>query len=60
MSQYVTYHSLYVYVYVRYWDNEAKRLDFAGLCEDLEAAPANSVIILHACAHNPTGERSGY
>ena len=57
-SQCVPYHSLYVYV--RYWDNEAKRLDFAGLCEDLEAAPANSVIILHACAHNPTGGRSGY
>jgi len=39
----------------RYWDGEAKRLDFTGLCEDLSSAPANSVIILHACAHNPTG-----
>lgn len=39
----------------RYW-NEAKRcLDFEGLIEDLQNAPENSVIILHVCAHNPTG-----
>ena len=25
------------------------------MLEDLRAAPENSVIILHACAHNPTG-----
>jgi aspartate/tyrosine/aromatic aminotransferase len=30
-------------------------LDFDGLMEDLRNAPANSVILLHACAHNPTG-----
>jgi len=39
----------------RYWDGQAKRLDFAGLCEDLTSAPSSSVVILHACAHNPTG-----
>lgn len=26
-----------------------------GLLEDLGAAPAGSIVLLHACAHNPTG-----
>eukprot|EP00088_Acartia_fossae_P007121 TRINITY_DN1330_c0_g1_i15.p1 TRINITY_DN1330_c0_g1~~TRINITY_DN1330_c0_g1_i15.p1 ORF type:complete len:1382 (-),score=561.93 TRINITY_DN1330_c0_g1_i15:398-4543(-) len=39
----------------RYWNPVTRALDFGGLLEDLEAAPENSVIILHACAHNPTG-----
>jgi len=39
----------------RYWDATKKGLDFAGMKEDLEAAPENAVVILHACAHNPTG-----
>ena len=39
----------------RYWDEANKCLDFDGLVEDLGSAPAKSVIILHACAHNPTG-----
>ncbi|XKL59072.1 hypothetical protein PGB90_000088 [Kerria lacca] len=39
----------------RYWDNKTKSIDFQGMCQDLENAPENSVIILHACAHNPTG-----
>jgi len=39
----------------RYWDEVNKCLDFDGLVEDLGSAPAKSVIILHACAHNPTG-----
>ena len=39
----------------RYWDADKKGMDWDGLCEDLGAAPARSVIILHACAHNPTG-----
>jgi aspartate aminotransferase len=30
-------------------------LDLSGLLEDLRNAPENSVIILHAVAHNPTG-----
>lgn len=28
---------------------------FTGLLEDLGAAPAGSIVLLHACAHNPTG-----
>lgn len=39
----------------RYWDEKTKGLDFAGWAEDLRNAPENSVIIMHACAHNPTG-----
>jgi Aminotransferase class I and II len=40
----------------RYWNDKTKGLDFAGLSEDLSKAPEGSVIILHACAHNPTGK----
>ena len=39
----------------RYWNAATKALDFEGLIEDLKNAPENAVIILHACAHNPTG-----
>ena len=30
-------------------------VDFAGMLADLAAAPAGSIIVLHACCHNPTG-----
>ncbi|XP_050533697.1 aspartate aminotransferase, cytoplasmic [Daktulosphaira vitifoliae] len=39
----------------RYWNTELKSLDTDGFYEDLNNAPAHSVIILHGCAHNPTG-----
>lgn len=39
----------------RYYDPNTKGLNFAGLKEDLQNAPDGSVVILHACAHNPTG-----
>jgi len=26
-----------------------------GMLEDLNAAPEGSIVLLHACAHNPTG-----
>lgn len=39
----------------RYWDPINRRIDFDGMTEDLRAAPENSIIIFHACAHNPTG-----
>ncbi|KAI5714888.1 hypothetical protein M8J77_007026 [Diaphorina citri] len=38
----------------RYWNPEKRAVDFTGMYEDLVNAPDNSVIILHACAHNPT------
>jgi hypothetical protein len=39
----------------RYYDAKTNRLDYAGLIEDLANAPDWSVILLHACAHNPMG-----
>lgn len=31
------------------------RLDFEGMLKDLKNAPKGSIIMLHLCAHNPTG-----
>jgi len=39
----------------RYWDAKNRSLDIDGFLEDLNNAPQDSVIILHVCAHNPTG-----
>ncbi|KAH7331345.1 hypothetical protein KP509_20G028300 [Ceratopteris richardii] len=39
----------------RYYLASTRGLDFEGLKEDLKSAPNRSVILLHACAHNPTG-----
>ncbi|XP_019864942.1 aspartate aminotransferase, cytoplasmic [Aethina tumida] len=39
----------------RYWDAANRKLDIDGFLEDLRNAPENSAIILHPCAHNPTG-----
>jgi len=39
----------------RYYDPKTVGLDINGLVADLKAATAESVIVLHACAHNPTG-----
>lgn len=39
----------------RYWDAKARGINFDGLIEDLNNAPEGAVIVLHACAHNPTG-----
>ncbi|KAF7284028.1 glutamate oxaloacetate transaminase 1 [Rhynchophorus ferrugineus] len=39
----------------RYWNGETRGLDIDGFLEDLNNAPEGAVIILHACAHNPTG-----
>lgn len=30
-------------------------VDFEGMCRALSSAPEGSVVLLHACAHNPTG-----
>lgn len=38
----------------RYLKMESKTLNIDGMCEDLLNAPENSVVILHACGHNPT------
>ncbi|KAJ1869249.1 Aspartate aminotransferase, cytoplasmic [Coemansia sp. RSA 990] len=39
----------------RYCDYSTLTLDIAGMLEDLRAAPRGQIIVLHACAHNPTG-----
>ena len=39
----------------RYFKPETVGLDFEGMMEDIENAPEGSVILLHGCAHNPTG-----
>lgn len=38
-----------------YFSKETKGLDFEGMTSALDAAPDKSIILLHACAHNPTG-----
>ncbi|MCB1354071.1 MAG: aspartate/tyrosine/aromatic aminotransferase [Rhodobacteraceae bacterium] len=39
----------------RYYDAEAGAVSFEAMCEDLKAAKAGDVVILHGCCHNPTG-----
>jgi aspartate aminotransferase len=38
-----------------YFSKETKGLDFDGMVGALQDAPEGSIIVLHACAHNPTG-----
>lgn len=39
----------------RYYDPKTCGFDFNGALQDLAKIPEQSVILLHACAHNPTG-----
>ncbi|XP_063973367.1 aspartate aminotransferase, mitochondrial [Diachasmimorpha longicaudata] len=39
----------------RYYDPNTCGLDFKGAMEDISKIPERSIILLHACAHNPTG-----
>ncbi|ETN43308.1 uncharacterized protein HMPREF1541_02467 [Cyphellophora europaea CBS 101466] len=39
----------------KYYNKDTIGLDFDGMVADLKAAPENSIVLLHACAHNPTG-----
>ncbi|KAE8144615.1 pyridoxal phosphate-dependent transferase [Aspergillus avenaceus] len=38
-----------------YFDPSTKGLNFDGMLNGIRSAPAGSIILLHACAHNPTG-----
>lgn len=38
-----------------YFSKETKGLDFDGMISTLKSAPESSIVLLHACAHNPTG-----
>ena len=39
----------------RYLDGSGCALDFHGLIEDFRGMPEGSVVLLHSCAHNPSG-----
>jgi len=39
----------------KYLDAAGVGFDFEGMLADLKAAPDGSAVLLHACAHNPTG-----
>ena len=39
----------------RYYAAATRSIDFAGMLADLNAAPTGTVVVLHACCHNPTG-----
>lgn len=38
-----------------YYDAAEKGIDFGGMLASLRRAPAGSIVVLHACCHNPTG-----
>jgi aspartate aminotransferase len=40
----------------RYYDRKNRNFDCAGMLEDLDNAGDEQIVILHACAHNPTGQ----
>jgi len=42
--------------YYRYYDKARNGLDWKGLMTDITLVPRKSIILLHACAHNPTGQ----
>lgn len=39
----------------RYWNPKTCSVDIDGMLYDLENAVDGSVVLFHACAHNPTG-----
>ncbi|MBG6072581.1 MULTISPECIES: amino acid aminotransferase [unclassified Polaromonas] len=38
-----------------YYDAATRGINFDGMLAELNAAPAGTVVVLHACCHNPTG-----
>lgn len=41
--------------FYKYYEKKTVSLDFKGMMSDIMEFPDRSVILLHACAHNPTG-----
>lgn len=39
----------------RYYDAAKRGINFEGMLADLKAAAPGTVVVLHACCHNPTG-----
>lgn len=48
-------HARVNYKEYRYFNSANNGLNFEGLIADLSAAEKGTVVLLHACAHNPTG-----
>ena len=38
-----------------YYNETTRGVDFAGMLDSLQQAAAGTVVVLHACCHNPTG-----
>jgi len=38
-----------------YYDEEKRRVDVEGMLDALRAAASGTIVVLHACCHNPTG-----
>ena len=38
-----------------YYDAATRGINFAGMLAGLHLAPAGTIVVLHACCHNPTG-----
>ncbi|HCY62616.1 MAG TPA: aromatic amino acid aminotransferase [Oxalobacteraceae bacterium] len=38
-----------------YYDAATRGVNFAGMLQALQTMPAGSIVLLHACCHNPTG-----
>ncbi|MCF8210214.1 MAG: aspartate/tyrosine/aromatic aminotransferase [Rhodoferax sp.] len=38
-----------------YYDADQRGVNFSGMLADLDAAAPGTIIVLHACCHNPTG-----
>jgi len=38
-----------------YYDADKRGINFDGMLAALNAAPAGTIVVLHACCHNPTG-----
>jgi aromatic-amino-acid transaminase len=38
-----------------YYDSARRGIDFDGMLTALNGAPAGTIVVLHACCHNPTG-----
>ena len=56
----VNHHQIFSNVYLPhhtypYFSTKTKGLDFGGMIEAIEKAPEGNIILLHPCAHNPTG-----
>lgn len=40
----------------RYYNRKIRGFDAEGMLEDLNNAPDEQIVVLHSCAHNPTGQ----